>query len=153
VSTESKTSRRRVAAAERKRQALELRKSGATYAQIRDAVGYRSTASAYQAVVSALRELTREPAEEVLRLELARLDRLLLAVWPRAIQGDDRAIRSAVAVLERRAKLLGLDAPARVELEPVRVVTVRLFEEAHQDVVDGVAEDVGQALLTDGAEG
>ena len=49
----------------------------------------------------------------VLALELERLDALTLAAWPRARAGDDRAIRVVLRIMQRRAKLLGLDAPLK----------------------------------------
>ena len=44
-----------------------------------------------------------------------RLERMLQAVWPLAEKGDPKAIDSAVKILEREAKLLGLDAPTRLD--------------------------------------
>lgn len=54
------------------------------------------------------------PAEEVRTLEVARLDAMLLALWPQVKQGNQGAIEKALKVEERRAKLLGLDAPAKI---------------------------------------
>lgn len=58
--------------------ALELRKSGATYTAIAREVGYFDAANARRAILAALDRITAEPAEEVKRWELARLDDLLL---------------------------------------------------------------------------
>jgi hypothetical protein len=111
---ESKTSERRLRAIERQRQALELRKGGASFPEIAKALGYSGPAGAYQAVMSALRRTLKEPAEEVRTLEVARLDAMLLALWTQVKQGNQGAIDKALKVEERRAKLLGLDAPAKV---------------------------------------
>ena len=60
----------------------------------------------------------RYPAEnidDVRAVELARLDTLLVAIWPLALSGDIAAIDRVLAIMVRRAKLLGADvAPARV---------------------------------------
>ena len=111
---ESKTSVRRLQAVERAKQALELRKGGASFPEIARALGYASPSGAYDAVMSALRKTLKEPAEEVRRLELARLDAMLLALWTQVKQGNQGAIDRALKVAERRAKLLGLDAPAKL---------------------------------------
>ena len=111
---ESKTSIRRLCAVERAKQALELRKGGASFPEIARALGYSAAAGAYQAVMSALRKTLKEPAEEVRTLEVARLDAMLLALWAQVKQGNQGAIDKALKVEERRAKLLGLDAPNKV---------------------------------------
>ena len=111
---ESKTSIRRLQAVERSKQALELRKGGASFPEIARALGYAAPAGAYQAVMSALRKVLKEPAEEVRTLEVARLDAMLLALWAQVKQGNQGAIDKALKVEERRAKLLGLDAPNKV---------------------------------------
>ena len=114
--SEPKTSVRRVKATEKQRQALELRKAGASYDEIARKIGYRSKSGAYKAVTSALNKMLKEPAEELRTLEMARLDRLLVGVWGAAVQGNQGAIDRVLRILERRAKLLGLDAPQRREL-------------------------------------
>jgi hypothetical protein len=111
---ESKTSIRRLQAVERAKQALDLRKGGASFPEIARALGYAGPAGAYQAVMSALRKTLKEPAEEVRTLELARLDAMLLALWPQVRQGNQGAVEKALKVAERRAKLLGLDMPTKV---------------------------------------
>jgi hypothetical protein len=105
-----------IASHDRKLQALELRKAGATFQMIADQLGYRSPSGAHKAVVSALRATLREPAEELRELELTRLDAMLLSLWRRVQAGEERAIDRALRIMERRARLLGLDAPTRGEL-------------------------------------
>jgi len=63
-------------------------------------------------------------------LELERLDVMLLALWRRVQNGDERAIDRALKIEERRAKLLGLDAPIRaVTLEDIEREIARLETE------------------------
>ena len=111
---------------EKSRQALELRKAGCDYRTIADRVGYAGPSAAHKAVMRALKLTVREPAEEVRELEQSRLDQMLLALWPRVRQGDDQAIDRAIKIMDRRARLLGLDAPIRVNMKYI---------------VDDVAED------------
>ena len=103
-------------ALQRHRQALELRQAGLQYQDIADRLGYSSKSSAYKAVQSALRRTLQEPADAVRQLELARLDRMELALWPRALKGDVQAIDRILRICELRARLLGLNAPTRAQL-------------------------------------
>jgi hypothetical protein len=106
---------RRLKALDRHLAALELRKAGATYQQIADQLGYACAKGAHKAVQSALKATLREPADEVRELEIARLDAALLAIWRRVQGGDEKAIGRLLGIMERRARLLGLDAPKRSE--------------------------------------
>lgn len=113
---ESKTSKRMLAAHERARQALELRKAGVSITVIAQQLGYTNASGAYKAVERAILAVLREPAEAVIELELARLDEMLFSIWPRVRAGDVLAVDRALRIMERRAKYLGLDAPKRVDI-------------------------------------
>lgn len=84
---ESKTSARRLKARDRALQALELRRAGLTYQEIADhpEVGYSSRRKAQEAVQRILREVAEEPAHDVRKFELGRLERLLRAHWSDAL--------------------------------------------------------------------
>jgi hypothetical protein len=97
--------------AERRRRALDLRKAGATYDAIAREMGLSGSGAAFKIVKNALKATYREPAEDVRKLELERLDRLTLALWKRAQNGESEAIDRVLKLMDRRAKLLGLDAP------------------------------------------
>lgn len=62
----------------------------------------------------ALKKTLQEPADEVRMLEVERLDSLLNGLWQRRHVPEitDRILR----IMERRAKLLGLDAPVRSDV-------------------------------------
>ncbi len=116
--TESKTSPRKMRAKEREVEALNLRKSGATYDQIGKALGI-TTQGAYKAIIRSLKRLNEqnsESSEELRRLEVERLDRMLVAIWPQVLNGNQGAVDRAIKISERRAKLLGLDAPTRADI-------------------------------------
>lgn len=113
---ESATSPRRIKAVEEKQlQALEYRKMAYTYAQIAEVLGYATAQGAYLAIQSALTRIIREPAEDVLKLELERLDAMFSKPYQAAIGGDLLAVGSCLNIMARKAKLLGLDAPAKVD--------------------------------------
>ena len=100
---------------EKRRQALELRKRGLTYPQIAKAMGV-ALSNAHCFVQQAIADIPREPAGEVLLMELERLDRMLAGMWPKAIAGNEKAVTAAVKIMDRRARYLGIDAPVRAEL-------------------------------------
>jgi DNA-binding transcriptional MerR regulator len=95
--------------AEQRRQALELRKAGYGYEEIARALGLYDASRAHKVVQAALKATYREPADEVRKLELERLDRLTRAIWTRAIGGDGESIDRVLRLMQRRAKYLGLD--------------------------------------------
>lgn len=104
-------------ATERKQEAFELRKQGKSYRAIGSALGI-SEAQAHRdvaQVLAAISKLTSDRAEEWRALELERLDVALQAIWSGVEGGHDKAIELSLKIMERRAKLLGLDAPVKEE--------------------------------------
>ena len=106
---ESTTSEKRLNAAAKRVEALRLRTGGMKFEDIRDALGYRSVASAHDAVMKGLRETLQEPADELRTMEAERLDRMLEGLWGRAVKGNEWAVDRVLNIMARRAKLLGLD--------------------------------------------
>jgi hypothetical protein len=91
---------------------------GKTYDTIADELGV-SKQRAYQLVTEGLTEIKTETHVEAARLkevELARLDRLQVAIWEAVIKGDVQAIDRYLKIMKRRAELLGLDAPVKADV-------------------------------------
>jgi hypothetical protein len=61
-------------------------------------------------MTEAVRETVQEPAEDLRRLEAERLDAALPALMEKVLRGRLRAIYTMLRIMERRARLLGLDA-------------------------------------------
>jgi DNA-binding CsgD family transcriptional regulator len=108
---------RTVVARERERAALQMRKAGATYEQIAQAL-HIAPMTAYYAVGRALRRITegyREDAEDIKALELDRLDAMQLILWAQmqAVTSTPeqvlRAVEGLLRVMDRRARYLGID--------------------------------------------
>lgn len=102
------TSPDRVRREERKRVALDYRKQGYSYTEIAKLMKEPMN-TVYDLVVEALKAITREPAEQLLELELARVDTLLKGVYKDASKGNDTKIASSVRLMDKRHRLLGLD--------------------------------------------
>lgn len=100
---------------ERMAKALQLREQGGTYEQIGRVLGI-SLSRAYQDIEEALKEITREPAEHVLKVELRRLDRLWQVAYQESLKGDMKAMDRAIKIMERRARYLGLDSPQQLKI-------------------------------------
>jgi hypothetical protein len=92
------------------RLAFELRKVGASYEDIADKLGYANAKSAESAIRNRLKKSYKpDEVEEVVQMELARLDALQLVAWRRAKEGDLAAIDRILKIMERRSQYLGLD--------------------------------------------
>lgn len=138
---EDAASPRRIDAAEKRARALDLRKAGATYDQIAQQLGYANRGNAQRAVQTALKEITAEPARDVLTLELERLDAMLLGLWPQARRGNLGAVDRVLRIQERRARLLGLDSPARFSVEAENLgaeITALINALTSNDDTDGI---------------
>lgn len=111
-----------IEAQERRWQALEWRKKGLSYREIAKRLKCHHT-TAYEHVVRALEDLkstTLVNADALRELEVQRLDR-----WEKSLQmglkepeGPNRAkvVATLIKLAESRRKLLGLDAPQKVEM-------------------------------------
>lgn len=105
----SKSSPEWIAVTEKQAKALEMRKGGATFREIAEELGYASPSGSFEAVKSALDKTLHEPAEDLRKLELERIDTMWATVWENVLGGDLDSMSMALKIGERRARLLGLD--------------------------------------------
>jgi hypothetical protein len=135
-----------ISARERERVAVTLRVQGYNYAEIGDQLQI-SDRMASRVVNRAINRVLREPVGQLVELESARLDALWAAMWPRALAGSARHAEVCVRISERRSRLLGLDAPARIDANVLANVSVdqidreieRLLDEYRRGNGDGPA--------------
>ena len=109
---------RTIAARLRGQQAIKLRQAGATLEDIARQLGFKGAAGAYKSVMRELGATAQdmgEGTEAVRQLELKRLDQMQFPLWPQVLVGDVQATTTALRIQERRAALLGLDAPKQIE--------------------------------------
>lgn len=138
--------------AERDAKACEMKSRGATYQQISDTLGYGSRANAHRAVKSALAAIPIESAEELRRLQLDTLEylaghaarvlerqHLTITQSGRIVVDDDgqevlddgpilAAIDRILRIQDRKAKLMGLDAPVKTEVITLDYVDSRITQ-------------------------
>lgn len=145
---------RTLATAEREAEAARLRSKGWSYPRIAEELGYKHKADAYNAVKKVLSETVSEAGDEVRAMELVRLDALYAAATEvlernhvtvshgKIVAGADgepllddapvlQAIDRLLRIQERRARLLGLDAPVKrdVSLTDERVAAIEALAE------------------------
>jgi AraC-like DNA-binding protein len=137
---------------------LELKLRGWTYGEIsRELKINRAHASRLvRDELRRQRERLREQAEDLALLEEMRLERAYKALEPQVLQGKTRAIEVAIKLGERRARLLGLDAPekSQVDVRYQEMPDDELIEQAKRAGVDvkvlGVTGPGGDPLLLPG---
>lgn len=127
---------------ERMAKALQLKEQGATFDQIGHTLGI-STTRAYNDVQDALKEITREPAEDVLKVELRRIDRLWQVAYQKAMKGDLKSMDRAISLIDRRIKLHGLDVHKNeISMEVLTTIdqAFSLLEDTPIEVLDPEGE-------------
>lgn len=117
--------------AKQRMEIVNLRVAGWSQPQIAQHYGVKqcTISNILNATIKKWNRLEKEGVEELRRMELARLDEYLRALWPSIVRSEDetkkytyrgdgraRAVEVALKIGERRAKLLGLDAPEKTDL-------------------------------------
>jgi hypothetical protein len=103
---------------QRESEIVELRTEGFVWREIAQRVNM-STAGVAKAYDRALERIIAPAVEQHRTTELDRLDILQRVYWQPAINGNLRAADFVLRVIEKRAKLLGLDAAIKIQTEVV----------------------------------
>ncbi len=101
-----------------RRTAMELRTQGKTYREIGDEMGV-CMQEAHRLVKSAIDRVVKkldESADTYRVLQLDRIDKLIDASWGMAMEGSPQHIVVIIKLLERQAKLTGIDQPETFEV-------------------------------------
>lgn len=107
----SPTAQKRVLAKERQEKAIALRLTGLNYAAIGKELG-TTKAGAHYMVKRALQDQIkriRHATDQLLELELNRLDEMQAAIWSAALQGHLGAQAQVLRIIDKRCALHGLD--------------------------------------------
>jgi len=102
---------------------------------------------------------TKAMAEQVREVELQRLDTQLRNLWPQVLRGNLKAHEVALRVADRRSRLLGLDAPQRIEESgpggrpPVLYIEIARLPPRElpggDEVIEGEGREVGSGRTGD----
>ncbi|MEV6219784.1 sigma factor-like helix-turn-helix DNA-binding protein [Nocardia sp. NPDC051833] len=147
---------------QKRNRALELRMEGKSQAEIAEELGV-SSSSVSRYITQAVKEITRENAEEYLTIELGRLDFLWELIHPdlkAKDKGYEWKIDRALSIIDQRAKLTGsykaaelrviADAKGNVSSEAESMVgqlvdvlhALHAANEAEQDPDDDTEDDL-----------
>ena len=121
--------------------AMELRCSGMPWwkvAEKMDIPESRAVELVNVAISAASALVSQATRHEILVMELARLDALQYSAWEDAMDGDYRAGRFVLDVMEQRAKRLQLDA--QVETQGARTVIISGSSEEYREAMRMIAE-------------
>jgi hypothetical protein len=119
---------------ERIKTALRLRAAGRNYQDIADypwegGTLYSDRHNCRRAIVKARTDAIREPAQEVIDMEVERLDMMFVGLVAKgAFKGNVPAVNAGLNLMARRAKLLGLDTPTQIESVGDGVINVTFTE-------------------------
>ena len=113
---------------DRARTAFHMRSQGHDYYTIAEELDLVNPKTAERLVLQYLENhVPDEDVSAVRRMEVARLDQLTNVFLPMALTGNNRAAETMLAVMDRRAKLLGLDAPLKVDIDAeIRAIALQL---------------------------
>jgi hypothetical protein len=147
-----------IAMRQKQAEALQLRIAGATLIQVAEKLGYADASGAHYAIKAALKTiLPPELKEEARQRELATLDRLQLAAWTPAMNGDTRAQHTVLSCVKARREMLGLDMPVRVDVtlfegEPVEIEVLQVLDDEALAAARGIRSGMQElARLKSGA--
>jgi hypothetical protein len=109
-------------------QAYQLKMAGLDLPEIALRLNYPTGAAVAKAINDEIRREARslktESRTELLDLELDRLNYMLSKIWQQIEYGDLNSIRTGMAIIAQRTKLLGLDLPdASTQQQTVLVVS------------------------------
>lgn len=123
---------------------LNMRLHGLTFLEIARGLpeaGFRrvSVSRIHAIVAKSLRSCREQPARELRQLELLRLDQLQAAHYKAAMGGDAAAASRVLSIMDRRARLLGLEAgqDAAVSLDEARNTLLKKLDALARGQADG----------------
>lgn len=112
--------------ATRRAEAIALRRGGVRVDTIADRL-HVAPSTVYTWLREAIAAIPREEADELRRLELDRLDGLFYPQYRAALAGDAQAVAACLRIMERRARMLGLDDAHATGVEAVGNLLDRLI--------------------------
>ena len=123
---------------DKERQVVQYRQAGATFDQIAKKLNYANESGARAAFKRAMERMRDDAINAEMReLHRQRLEVALTAIWPDVLRGDLEAIKVMLKILERDAKLYGIDAPVKTEVE-VTSYDGNLLRQRTREIVEAI---------------
>ncbi len=134
---------------EKDRQALELRKAGASYEVIAKQLGYADSSGAYKSIQRSMKSIIAEPTDELRTVEYERLNQMLLILWERVQQGELGAIDRALSIMDRISKMYGLDSPRKTEVNQTITQGVMIVDGTKDEYLSAIRNEIDGEVVTD----
>lgn len=144
-----KTNPAAVARHERDVRCVKLRGAGMGWQDIAQQLGYASAGHAYDRFMVVMKDYPREDVETARETEADRYDALQRAIWAKCLKGDNWAIDRALKLMDQRARLLGLNAPLRQQIEVITESTVDAAIRELETLMNANAEAASAAVADD----
>jgi hypothetical protein len=146
------TTKKQLEIEQRRKTVAENILSGLNYRDIGGAldVSIGTISSDFSVIIGRLQRDQTSVAEQIVALEIRRLDRALNAIFAKVVEGDAGAIELMLKIMNQRAKYLGLYAPERRELSgldggPIEVADIEAIRQkrwdALKDVLPGIVDE------------
>jgi hypothetical protein len=144
-----KANKKSIEVREKDRQALELRKAGASYEVIAKQLGYADSSGAYKSIQRSMKSIIAEPTEELRTVEYERLNQMLLILWERVQQGELGAIDRALSIMDRISKMYGLDSPRKTEVNQTITQGVMIVDGTKDEYLQAIRNEIDGEVVTD----
>ena len=145
------TTKKQLEIEQRRKTVAENILSGLNYRDIGGAldVSIGTISSDFSVIIGRLQREQTTAAEEIITLEIRRLDRALNAIFAKVVEGDAGAIDLMLKIMNQRAKYLGLYAPERRELSgldggPIEVADIEAIRQKRWDADPAAANPHGK---------
>jgi hypothetical protein len=115
----------------RRQDAVNMRVAGYSPEEITDTLGYVTPDAASNDIYSALSgiiPLADRSLEALREIHCRRMDMMLKALMPGIERGNNRSVEVAIRILERQAKMLGLDSATQLQVLTVDAIDAKIAE-------------------------
>lgn len=119
---------REIELTERRAKCVELVKLGFTFDQISEQLKYGGRGNAYRDYKKALEDRVALAVDELRETENMRLDAAFIPQYRKALKGDEKGTAMMLKIMERRAKLNGVDMPTQIETTGDSEITIVFSE-------------------------
>lgn len=133
---------------DRTNRAVTMRVQGHTFDDIAEALGYANRSGAIKAVQRGLKQRAKEQAgdrDELIARDLELIDTIIKGMIPAIIKGTPRSAEVALKAIERRAALLGTNAPMKIDAKITDAMMAEV-EELVEQMANLDAQQAQQAL-------